>query len=180
MCGIFIVINKKSQQLNLSKCNKSLNEMYRRGPDWSFYTIPKKNIFIGQVVLSMTGKIQKDVRQHYSISKRYFIVFNGEIYNYKDLSSKYLNQEVDKNISDTKILASLFDFKNIKQINSLLDGMYTYVVYDKKKNQLILSRDPQGEKSLYIYENEKLIIISSEVNPIIQFTNDNEINIIKL
>ena len=46
----------------------------------------------------------------------------------------------------------------------------------KKRNQLIISRDPQGEKSLYIYENEKQIIISSEINPIIHFTNDNQIN----
>jgi len=177
MCGIFIAIDKKSQELNINRCKKILNGMYRRGPDWSFYKTPNKNIFIGHVVLSMNGKIKKDIKQHYSISKNYFIVFNGEIYNYKDLSSTYLNQEVDKNISDTKVLVNLFDFKNIKQINSLLDGMYVYVVYDKKKNQLILARDPQGEKSLYIYENEKRIIISSEVNPIIQFTEDNQINI---
>ena len=61
MCGIFIVINKKSQHLNVSKCKKALNQMYRRGPDWSFYKILKNNIFIGQVVLSMTGKIKKDI-----------------------------------------------------------------------------------------------------------------------
>ena len=46
MCGIFIVINKKLQPLNLSKCKSALNEMQRRGPDWSFYKTPKKNIFI--------------------------------------------------------------------------------------------------------------------------------------
>ena len=44
----------------------------------------------------------------------------------------------------------LFDYKDINQINPLLDGMYAYVAYDKNKNQLIISRDPQGEKSLYI------------------------------
>ena len=151
--------------------------MYRRGPDWSFYTIPKKNVFIGQVVLSMTGKIQKNIKQHYSLSKNYFIVFNGEIYNYKNLGIKYFSQEIGKNIPDTNVLVNLFDLKKINQINSLLDGMYAYVVHDKKKNQLIISRDPQGEKTLYIYENEKLIIISSETAPIIQFTNDDEINI---
>jgi asparagine synthase (glutamine-hydrolysing) len=177
MCGIFIVINKKLQPLNLSKCKSALNEMQRRGPDWSFYKTPKKNIFIGQVVLSMTGKIKKDLSQHYSISNNYFIVFNGEIYNYKSLHTKNLNLKIDEQVSDTKILVSLFDLKPINQISSLLDGMYAYVVYDKKKNQLIISRDPQGEKSLYIYENESYIIISSEVNPIIQFRNDNEINI---
>jgi asparagine synthase (glutamine-hydrolysing) len=177
MCGIFIVINKKLQPLNLSKCKSALNEMQRRGPDWSFYKTPKKNIFIGQVVLSMTGKIKKDLSQHYSISNNYFIVFNGEIYNYKSLHTKNLNLKLDEQAPDTKILVSLFDLKPINQISSLLDGMYAYVVYDKKKNQLIISRDPQGEKSLYIYENESYIIISSEVNPIIQFRNDNEINI---
>ena len=111
MCGIFIVINKKSEGLDLKKCKKSLNVMYRRGPDWSFYNVPNRNIFIGQVVLSMTGKLKKNIKQHYSISKNYFIVFNGEIYNYKNLGIEYLNQVVGKDISDTKILVSLFDFK---------------------------------------------------------------------
>ena len=176
MCGIFIVINKKSQPLNLSKCKLALNKMHRRGPDWNFYKIIKRNIFFGQVVLSMTGKIKKDIGQHYSASKNYFIVFNGEIYNYKNLGTKYLNQYPGDNIPDTKVLVNLFDIKDIKQINPLLDGMFAYVVYDLKKNRLIISRDPQGEKSLYIYENDKHIIISSEVNPIVQFTNDSEIN----
>jgi len=176
MCGIFIVINKKSKPVNLPKCRKALNEMYRRGPDWNFYKIIKKNIFFGQVVLSMTGKVKKDINQHYSASKNYFIVFNGEIYNYKNLGTKYLNQYPNDNIPDTKVLADLFDFKDTSQINPLLDGMYAYVVYDLKKNRLLISRDPQGEKSLYIYENDKHIIISSEVNPIVHYTNDIEIN----
>ena len=162
MCGIFIVVNKKSQPLNISRCKKALNKMRRRGPDWDFYKTIRKNIFLGQVVLSMTGKIKKDIGQHYSKSKNYFIVFNGEIYNYKDLSINYLNKDTSKNISDTNVLVNLFDFKYKKDINQILDGMYAYVVYDKKKNQLIISRDPQGEKSLYVYENDKVIVISSE------------------
>ena len=63
MCGIFIVINKKSQPLNLSKCKTALSKMHRRGPDWSFYKIIKNNIFIGQVVLSMTGKVIVGLRE---------------------------------------------------------------------------------------------------------------------
>ena len=133
MCGIFIVIDKKSQPLNLTKCKSALNEMQRRGPDWSFYKIPKKNIFIGQVVLSMTGEIKKDIKQHYSISDNYFVVFNGEIYNYKELYAKYFSRMLDEKNSDTKILVSLFDLKAVNQINSTLDGMFAYVVYDIKK-----------------------------------------------
>ena len=43
MCGIFIVIDKKSQPVNLKKCKNALREMQRRGPDWSFYKTPEKN-----------------------------------------------------------------------------------------------------------------------------------------
>jgi asparagine synthase (glutamine-hydrolysing) len=175
MCGIFIVINKKSQPLNLSKCKTALSKMHRRGPDWSFYKIIKNNIFIGQTVLSMTGKKKKDINQHFSQSKNYFIVFNGEVYNYKDLKSYSINKYNQK-VSDTKVLVDLFDTKDLEKINQLLDGMFAYVVYDYKNNKLLISRDPQGEKSLYIYENDKHIIISSEINPIIEFTNDRSID----
>ena len=176
MCGIFVVINKGSQELNISKCKNALDAMYRRGPDWSFYKTPKKNIFIGQVVLSMTGETKKNISHHYSTSKNFFALFNGEIYNYKYLNSVHLNKNFSKDTSDTKTLVTLFDYKDKNKINSLLDGMYAYVIYDKKNNQLIISRDPQGEKSLYIYENEKKIIISSEINPILEFTDDAKIN----
>ena len=176
MCGIFIVINKKSQPLNLSKCKTALNKMHRRGPDWSFYKIIKNNIFIGQTVLSMTGKKKKDINQHFSKSKNYFIVFNGEIYNYEDLKSFSINS-YNKEISDTKVLVDLFDTKDLKIINQSLDGMFAYVVYDYKNNRFLIGRDPQGEKSLYIYENDKNIIISSEINPIIEFTNDRSIDV---
>ena len=176
MCGIFIVINKKSQPLNLQNCKRSLKQMHRRGPDWSFYKLVNKNIFIGQVVLSMTGEKKKNLNLHYSQSGNFFIVFNGEIYNYKSLVFSDFDKNKTKNLSDTNVLVNLFDFNKIDKINSILDGMYAFVVYDKHKKQLLISRDPQGEKSLYVYENNNTIIVSSEINPIISYTKDNEIN----
>jgi asparagine synthetase B (glutamine-hydrolysing) len=59
MCGIFIVINKNLEPINVQKSIDSLNLMKGRGPDWSFYKLFEKNIFFGQVVLSMTGKLEK-------------------------------------------------------------------------------------------------------------------------
>ena len=176
MCGIFVVIDKKSNPLNLQRCKSSLNQMYRRGPDWSFSKMIAPNIFMGQVVLSMTGKIEKNISQHYSNSKNKFIVFNGEIYNYKQLSKDYLNSKVDNEVSDTNILVNLYDKINTLNVNSLLDGMYAYVIYDKFKNQLIINRDPQGEKTIYIYEDNDIIILSSDVNSIIHYTKEAKIN----
>jgi len=177
MCGIFIVINKNSKSINVEKSIDSLNIMKGRGPDWSFYKLFEKNIFFGQVVLSMTGKLEKKIDNFYSMSKRYFIVFNGEIYNYKNICKNYFEKEYNENITDTKVLLNLFEIKRIEQINTLLDGMYAYVVFDKKNKNLIISSDPQGEKRLYIYEDKEMIIISSEVNSILHYSNDKEINL---
>ena len=70
MCGIFVVINKKSKPLNLKHCKEALDKMKRRGPDWELYKNIAPNIFMGQVVLSMTGKTRKDINQHFQITKR--------------------------------------------------------------------------------------------------------------
>ena len=118
MCGIFIVINKKSQPLNLSKCKIALNTMNRRGPDWNFYKIIKKNIFFGQVVLSMTGKIKKDIGQHYSASKNYFIVYNGEILSV--FREKNQVKEVGTGLECGISIKDFIDFKEKDVIESYL------------------------------------------------------------
>ena len=51
MCGIFVVINKKSKPLNLKHCKEALDKMKRRGPDWELYKNIAPNIFMGQVVI---------------------------------------------------------------------------------------------------------------------------------
>ena len=71
---------------------------------------------------------------------------------------------------DTKILVNLFDKYKPSEINNFLDGMYSYVVFDRLKKKIFISRDPQGEKSLYKFENSEYIIFSSEINPILKFT----------
>ena len=176
MCGIFVVINKKLKPLNVNRCKEGLDQLKNRGPNWQFYKMLAPNIFMSQTVLSMTGKIKKDINQHYSDNKKKFIVFNGEIYNYEKLSKTYLNPKIYKGNSDTKVLVNLIDKVNIKNLNTLLDGMYAFVVYDKLKNELILNRDPQGEKIIYIYEDNEEIIISSEIKSIIYYTKKAKIN----
>ena len=75
MCGIFVVINKKLNPLNVNKCKEGLEQLKNRGPNWQFYKMLAPNIFMSQTVLSMTGKIKKDINQHYSDNKKKFIVF---------------------------------------------------------------------------------------------------------
>ena len=167
MCGIFVVIPKNSKRIDIKKCKRSLYELKRRGPDWSFFKVID-NIFFGQTVLSMTGKKKLEISQHISSLKNFFLTFNGEIYNYKNLiSNKNKNSKI---IIEIKVLVDFFDKIEPSKINNYLDGMYAYVAYDKKKKDVYFSRDPQGEKSLYKFEDSEYIILSSEIRSILLFT----------
>ena len=133
MCGIFIVIPKNKKKIDLKKCLKSLDELKRRGPDYNFFNI-KDNIFFGQTVLSMVGDTKKRIDHYISYNNRYLITYNGEIYNYKELSKKISNKLRSK-YSDTNVLVNLFTKINLKNIPKLIDGMYAFVVYDNKKKK---------------------------------------------
>ena len=169
MCGIFLVIPKNNKPININKCKKSLLKLKQRGPDYSFYKIIN-NIFFGQTILSLTGNNKPKIQNHYSNSKNSLILFNGEIYNYKLLAKKY-NFEMNEKITDTEILINLFEKKKSNFLNEL-DGMYAFVAYDQIKKKIFIARDPQGEKSLFLFQNDNYIILSSEVNPIIEFLNN--------
>ncbi len=174
MCGIFSVINKN--KINTKKCRASLNSMNKRGPDWKIEKTINNNVYLGQAVLSMTGPKKKNINQHYSHNNNYFILLVGEIYNYKKLNLTDLNNKNNNYISDTKVLVNLFEKNSIKQVNNKIDGMYAYIVFDKKNNTLLVSRDPNGEKTLYLYQDKSEIIISSEVNPILMYKKNISLN----
>ena len=125
----------------------------------------------------MTGDKKKNISNHLSKSKNFFLSYNGEIYNYQNLKKNFTKNIFSKNLSDTNILVNLFDIKKYNEINKLLDGMYAYVISDKKKKKIYISRDPQGEKSLFKFEDVDKIIISSEIEPILDYTNQRQIDV---
>jgi len=176
MCGVLIIYSKRNQKLNKRKCFLASKRLFNRGPD-----LQKKNffrnstLFISNTILSITGSRDKNKNLEKSLSNRYVISFNGEIYNYKELNNdfKLLNK---KNYSDTKILVNLYDKINHNLIPEKLNGMYAYVIFDQKKNKLKIVNDPQGEKNLYYYNDNNFLIISSTINPILSFIENYSIN----
>ncbi|MEW5938842.1 MAG: asparagine synthase B [Chloroflexota bacterium] len=75
-----------------------------------------------------------------------WIVFNGEIYNYRELQDKYLSDERMKGHSDTEVLLHLYRKFGAQFVN-LLDGMFAFVIY--RKGEFLMARDPLGIKPLY-------------------------------
>ncbi len=177
MCGIFLVISKK-KKVDRKKCFSVLQNLKKRGPDdfkYNFYNNDK--IFLCNTILNITGRLNKNLKSLIkSKSNRYHIAFNGEIYNFKELSIKYLKYKPNHIISDTQILVDIHEKIDSKKIPTLLNGMFAYIVFDEKKNQFIIVNDIQGEKNLYMHETKKEIIFSSNVSSILKYNQKLEIN----
>ena len=82
------------------------------------------------------------------------IIFNGEIYNYLELKKHLINKKIKlKTTSDTEILLHYFIIYGEKCVE-YFEGMWSFAIYNIKKQELFLSRDRFAEKPLYYYEDK--------------------------
>ena len=95
------------------------------------------------------------------------IVFNGEIYNYKELKNKYNNLQYSTN-SDTEVLLKLYTYLGIDFINELV-GIFSFAIFDNNEKKIILARDRFGVKPLYYFFKDNKFIFSSEIKGILPF-----------
>lgn len=93
------------------------------------------------------------------------IIFNGEIYNYKELR-KYLPDHTFKTESDTEILLQLYR-KYGHQALQYLNGMFAFAFFDQTKNELLLARDRAGKKPLYYTTKNGIFAFSSEIKALL-------------
>lgn len=165
MCGINGYISKHIEQDQILKMNNILSH---RGPDDTgfFYD---KNVALGHNRLSIHDLSELGKQPMFSRSKKWVIVFNGEIYNYKTLRSKFnLNCVSD---SDTEVLVELIDKIGVNQALNEIIGMFAFSAYNITNSLLYLARDRAGEKPLFYYLDEKNLIFSSELKSIYPLIN---------
>jgi asparagine synthase (glutamine-hydrolysing) len=171
MCGILVVVAKDGRELDLPACRRALSTMSWRGPDLCASSSHDGRVFLGQTVLSLTGDISGGRGEHLSSSSgRWRVAFNGEIYNYESLSKSRLagrRGAGSERLTDTEVLVDLHEVARPSEIPALLDGMFAYAALDSQEGSLRIARDVQGEKSLYVYEDAGLVVISSEVRAIL-------------
>ncbi len=165
MCGFFGIFSFKGVNFDRKKLEKLTDLINHRGPDQTGY-FTDKNISIGFKRLSIID-INNGRQPLISQNKRYVIVFNGEIYNYKKLKKYLISKNINlKTNSDTEVLLetiSNFGLEFIKKIN----GMFSFILYDTKENCIYLFRDRLGIKPIFFYYKNNKIIFSSEIKPLI-------------
>jgi asparagine synthase (glutamine-hydrolysing) len=169
MCGIFGFINY-SQELNQDRCNETLkrmaNVLEHRGPDaHDFWTDQNCIVNLGHRRLSIIDLTRDGQQPMHSSSNRYVIIFNGEIYNYKEVKNKILklNNYNFKGHSDTEVILAAIEVWGIEIAVKKFIGMFAIVLFDKKMNKIHLIRDRMGEKPLYYGWVNNQFIFASEL-----------------
>lgn len=174
MCGIngFIPGNFANEQKTavVKKMNAALSH---RGPDndglWQ-----NGRLCLGHRRLSIIDLSAEGNQPFFSGDGRYVIVYNGELYNYRELKlelqrSQHGSESIPyffRTASDTEVVLAAY----IRWGNKCLDyfnGMYAFAIYDTQLDKLLIARDRLGVKPLYYYYGDEGFIFSSEVRPIL-------------
>jgi len=163
MCGISGYISKTNLIAD-NGIERTLELMKRRGPDSKNFF--KKSYNSKQLALlhSRLNIIDLNVRANQPYyDENFIIVFNGEIYNYLEIKSKLENKNYKfKTNSDTEVLIKSFQEYGEKCVDHFI-GMWAFAIWDIKKKQLFISRDPFGEKPLFYYLDENGFFFGSEI-----------------
>ena len=117
--------------------------------------------------LSIIGDSDKAAQPMHSKNNRYTIIFNGEIYNYKNLAYQY---KLDVEGSDTRLLIELIDRVGIKTAVNIIEGMYAFIVFDSEEKCFYFITDRYGQKPIYYSFYRNFFSLSSELS---SFRNKN-------
>lgn len=168
MCGICGFISRRNISLELlSKMN---NTMIHRGPDDSGLEILHDNqgynIGLAHRRLSIIDLSANGHQPMWSDDNRIVIVFNGEVYNFKDLKNE-LQDYCFRSDSDTEVIVAAYK-KWGESCISRLQGMFAIAIYDLNLSKVILARDHIGEKPLYYWKKKDEVYFASELKPLMQ------------
>ena len=180
MCGISGYYLSKDSLTKLdSEIRQSLDLVSHRGPDdKDIYLANNQKVGLAHARLSIIDVSKKGHQPMHTTDKRLTIVFNGEIYNYKELKD-FLNKNGYKKWtgdSDTEVVLKMFHYSlskgiEIGKILLRLQGIFAIALWDSVEKKLFLIRDALGVKPLYISEIGEGVAFSSEIKALLPFIN---------
>lgn len=167
MCGIAGIVKINIQEASVYKqtLKKMTDSLIHRGPNDEGHEY-FQNCFLGFRRLSIVDLTTDGNQPMYSNTKKECIVFNGEIYGYRELKKELLDYPFQSN-TDTEVILSLYQEKGFDLPNHL-NGMFAFAIWDEKKQTLFCARDRFGEKPFYyaIGKNGEFIF-ASEIKAIL-------------
>ena len=169
MCGII----GASGNIDEKKFKQSNEIISHRGPDDSGIFINKINkIALGHNRLSIIDVSSMGNQPMFDETKRFGIIYNGEIYNFLDIKNKLINKGIKFfSETDTEVLLKYYILEG-EQILSKLNGIFSFAIWDNHNKSLFIARDGFGVKPLYYSESNETFIFGSELKALTQLLNN--------
>jgi asparagine synthase (glutamine-hydrolysing) len=168
MCGIVAMMDYYGARVEREELLRIREAMAARGPDGAgLWISPDAGVGLAHRRLSLVDLSETGSQPMANADGSLTIVFNGEIYNYRDLRRR-LEQKgfAFQSTSDTEVLLHLYACKGEAMLNELR-GMYAFVIWDQRRRRLVAARDPFGIKPLYIADDGRCVRIASQVKALL-------------
>ncbi|MCB0489189.1 MAG: asparagine synthase (glutamine-hydrolyzing) [Cyclobacteriaceae bacterium] len=176
MCGItgifaFNLVGK----FNMINVTAATMALAKRGPDFQdIYT--DSWVGLGHRRLSIIDTSQAGHQPMWDDGKRFCIIFNGEIFNYRELREELKQRGISfRSDSDTEVLLQLFILEKENCLQRL-NGFFAFCIYDLQEQSLFLARDRYGIKPLLFLMDEDKFIFGSEMKALIHYGIEKKID----
>jgi asparagine synthase (glutamine-hydrolysing) len=198
MCGIFGIHHTNGKQVDLTALQNASTVLHHRGPDDEGYLLAETktgrlllcggrdttselnqpsihnltdhqfNLALGFRRLSILDLSSAGHQPMPSADGKYWIVFNGEIYNYLELRAELSRYGyVFRTGSDTEVILAAYQHWGVDCLSRFI-GMWAFALLDCRENKLFMARDPFGIKPLYYARNEGRLAFASEIKVLLE------------
>jgi len=164
MCGLFgITYREASLQPSTDLLVASAQQLQHRGPD-AQGVHSAMGIGLAHQRLALVDLDARSNQPFWDDTGRYCLVYNGEIYNFKELRAELQARRVGfRTTSDTEVLLQCLLNDDPDVVLPRLEGMFAFALYDSESGSLLLARDRFGMKPLYVYDDGQIFAFASEV-----------------
>jgi asparagine synthase (glutamine-hydrolysing) len=165
MCGIAGFSGDFDEAL-LERMNAAIAH---RGPDESgTFMLPERKLGLAHRRLSIIDLSERGRQPMTDATGTVTIVYNGEIYNYRELRKELVTDGYRFNSDcDTEVLLNLY-LRDGDKMMSRLNGIYAFAIWDSRSDSLLLARDGVGVKPLYYAETDRGVVFASEIKALLQ------------
>jgi len=169
MCGIAAIFSyRDGPQVDESELLKIRDRMTSRGPDGAgIWFSGDRRIGLAHRRLAIIDLSPSAAQPMFDDTGIFAIVFNGEIYNYRELRAPLAKKGFRfKSSSDTEVLLHLYADQGVKMLEGLR-GMYAFALWDSRKKALFIARDPYGIKPVYYADDGRTFRVASQVKALL-------------
>jgi asparagine synthase (glutamine-hydrolysing) len=165
MCGVSGIVDKRGGAVDRVAIERLTDPIAHRGPDGSGYYFGR-NLAFGHRRLSIID-LSEQGRQPMSYGGRYWITYNGEIYNYLEIRAELAGLgHAFSSATDTEVILAAYAQWGPDCLQRF-NGMWAFAIYDSALQKVFLARDRFGVKPLYFSETPQHFVFGSEIKQLL-------------